>query len=149
MKKISIILIIIATCIVIYLLNFRDTQPPAKITKEYLSGKRFVSVNGYLNIMGIDNFTFIDTKKVSYTVKDKRPFGYEGTYSFNYDEKGKQYIKIKKDDLTVILFIKSPTELKVISANPKSYTPSDALYKWMNVSPSLDKIYELYVPDNK
>ncbi len=156
MKRLTIILTILSSielvsCDTSYKSSSTNTmnskqykQPPIQVSKEYLIGKKFISDRG---IMSSKSFTFIDSNKVDYTIDDKTAYGYDGTYSFEYDDRGKQYIKIieKQGGLTVKLLVKSPTQLKVISAEPKFYTPQSAPFKSANVSPPLSNTYELWI----
>lgn len=131
-------LLVILFAILIVSCDFKQ-KPPTKITKEYLSGKEFVADIG---IMGTKYFVFTNTDKVSYVIRDKRSYGYEGTYSFEYDEKGKQFIKIneKKGKLRVVLFVKSPTELELVKVKPKVYKVAR---EFLDIRHKIGKIYEL------
>ncbi len=97
--------------------------------------------------MGGKFLKFTDTNKIHYIVHDKRSYGYNGTYAFEYDEKDRQFIKIveEKGKLTVVFLVKSPTELEVVRAEPETYQPNEFLS--FPISHTSGAIYELVIKD--
>ncbi len=123
------------------------SEPPTHITTEYLSGKKFSPNKNAL--MGGNFLEFIDTNKVNYTVHDKRSYGYRGTYTLEYDEQNKQFIKIveNNENLTVIFWVKSPTELEVVRAEPEPYQPDG--FPSFPINHTSGTIYELVIIDSE
>lgn len=116
---------------------------PTKISKEFLSGKEFIADPKV--IMGSKHFVFIDTNKVYYFIKDKTAYGYDGTYSFEYDDNGNQFIKIveEKGNLKVVLFVKSTTELEIEKVEPEVYKATT--FPFFDIKHQIGKIYELKI----
>lgn len=119
----------------------RIEKTPSKITEEFLSGKEFIADKK--QIMGSKHFVFIDENKFSYYIRDKTAYGYDGTYAFEYDDKGKQFIKMteKEGKLIVVLSVKSPIELEIKKVEPEIYksTKSDSF----DIRHSIGKIYQI------
>lgn len=118
-------------------------KPPTKISHEFLSGKEFIA-DGKA-IMGSKHFVFIDTDKVEYYINDKTPYGYDGTYTFEYDDKGNQFIKIVEENskLVVLLWVKSPTELEIKKVTPIIYKPMTV--NSFDIKHQIGKIYEFKI----
>lgn len=120
---------------------------PIKLTKKNLSKKEFIADSKRL--MGSKHFKFIDINKVVYYIRDKTAYGYNGTYSFEYDNKGNQFIKIieERNKLIVVLFVKSNTELEITKVQPEVYKGTTVLS--YDIKHQIGKIYKLNIKETK
>lgn len=147
-KTISVILFAILLAVLLIFFKGKITQqkaavPPTKITKEFLSRKEFIADRK--QIMGSKHFKFTSTNKVSYYINDKTAYGYNGTYTFEYDNKGNQFIKIVEENskLMVLLLVKSPRELEIKKVTPIIYKPMTV--NSFDIKHKIGKIYELKI----
>lgn len=121
--------------------NFLKEKTPTKITEDYLLGKDFIANKNA--IMGRKHFRFKDSSNVSYLIADKTAYGYNGKYTFEYDSKGNQFIKIveKENKLIVVLLVKSAAKLEVFSVEPKIY--KYPRFPYFNIEHQIGKTYGL------